>query len=82
MNATAGGRVRTEDDALSLTQRDRGAHRVQRRQFIAVMNDLNRAPAAFAQTSDLVERQGGMATIDVADYIRVGFEHDVGVNQS
>jgi hypothetical protein len=52
------------------------------RQFIAVMNDLNRAPAAFAKTSDLVERQGGMATIDVADYIRVGFEHDVGVDQS
>ena len=55
---------------------------MQRRQFIAVMNDLNRPPTAFAQTSDLVQRQGGMATIDVANYIRVCFEHDVGVNQS
>src|ERR1700688_3207528 len=44
LNAAAGGRVGAEYDALSLTQPDRGAHGVQRRQFIAVMNDLNRAP--------------------------------------
>ena len=42
LNATAGGQVRTEYDALSLTQPDRSAHGVQRRQFIAGMTILDR----------------------------------------
>ena len=63
-----------------LTQPDRGADCVQRREFISVMNDFNRPPAALAKTSDLVQRQGGMATIDMTDYIGSASSTDVGIN--
>ena len=36
----------------------------------------------FAQAADLVERQGGVAAVDMADHVGVGLEHDILVDQA
>ncbi len=53
---------------------------MQCREFISVVNDFNRPPTTLAKTSDLIEWQGGMPTIDMTDYIWVCLKHHVGIN--
>ena len=60
----------------------RGAQREQRRALVAVVNQLEAALAALADAADLVVGQRGVAAIDVADHVGVGFQHHVLVDQA
>jgi hypothetical protein len=77
LHAGSGGRVGADDHALQLLEFARDPQRVQSGELVAVVHDLDRALAALAQAGDLLERQRGVAAIDVADDVGVGLEHDV-----
>ena len=53
LDARARRRIGAEDDALGLAKLDRRAHRVERGQRVAVVDDLDRARALLAQAADL-----------------------------
>ncbi len=59
-----------------------GAQREQRRALVTVVNQLQAALAALADAADLVVGQGGVAAIDMADYVGVGLQHHVLVDQA
>ena len=46
------------------------------------MKQFKAALAALADASDLIVGQGGMAAVDVADHVGVGFQHHVLVDQA
>jgi hypothetical protein len=73
--------VGAEDNAIQLFHLARKSQRVERGAFIAVVNQFQTALAALADAADLSVGQGGMAAIDMADNVRVGFEHDIRVDQ-
>ncbi len=82
LHAGAGRRIGAEDDAVEVAHLARGAQREQRRAFVAVVNQLQPALAALADAADLVVGQGGVAAIDMADHVGVGFQHHVLVDQA
>ena len=67
---------------LQVAHLARDAQREQRRALVAVVNQLQPALAALADAADLVVGQGGVAAIDMADHVGVGFQHHVLVDQA
>src|SRR5262249_17522971 len=80
--ARARRRVRPQYHAVELLQLVGGVERVERGRLVAVVDDLDRARAFLAERADLVDRQRGVAAVDVADDVGVGLQHHVLVDQA
>ena len=74
--------VGAQDYPFGLIQFERGTQREQRRLFVAVMDDLDARAALFAEAPDLIQGQGCVPAIDVADDVGAGLENDILVDQA
>src|SRR5690242_9149843 len=50
--------------------------------LVAVVHDLDGTAAALAEAANLIQRERRVSAVDMADHVRIGLEHDVGVDEA
>ena len=82
LHTRTGRRIGTQDDARQVAHLARGAERIERRPFVAIVHDLETSLAALADAADLRIRERRMTAIDVADHIRARLQHHIGIDEA